>query len=186
MPDDEQLYIVTAYIDGQDYPASYHVAGESASAAEATVEQYEDVESVLSDLTEPFSGKFEVTVEGSPGEISRAVEHLDHLATQADADMNVRDVTPTIWPAGDDLDDDDALNVAVEDWDDLELRIMGTDIYDDEEDREGTAGVLSSTPAAMQAREDSTVEVVAGNKVLVKAILDNGVPQLTTKEEADD
>lgn len=179
MTDGDALYIVTAYVDGETMPRSYHVAAESQADAEELVAADERVEEVLDSLTEQFSGQFRVDIGGSPEEIADAIDALEHLAPQVDAEMDVRDVTPTVWPAGDDLKDGDAVRVAVDDWSDIELRIIGDDVSEDDDDVDGYPGVLSATPAAMQARDNSTVDVVAGDRVLVRAVKDTGdIPQL--------
>lgn len=158
----ESIYSVVAYLSGNEEPTAFHVNAESPEAAEEQVRLDDAVESVLSEMTEEFSGVYRVEFSGSPDEITDALNHLDHLADSVDADMDIEDVTPTVWPAGDDLDDEHAIRAEVSDWDDVELRVIGSDVGDEH-------GVLSASAASMQAHEDSTVEVVVGNKVVAQA-----------------
>ncbi len=159
----ESIYTVVAYLEGNAEPDSFHIAAESAEDAEEKVQLDDAVDRVLPEMTEQFSGLYRLEVSGSPDEITDALDHIEHVADEVEADVSVDDVTPTIWPAGDDLDDEHAVRAKVDDWADLELRVTGSDVR-------GENGVLSATAGAMQANEDSTVEVVAGSKVIARAI----------------
>jgi len=162
-PVGESIYTVVAYLEGNTEPSSFHINAESPEDAEEKVRLDDAVDEVLTEMTEQFSGVYRLEVSGSPDEITSTLNHIEHVADEVDADVSVDDVTPTIWPAGDDLDDDNAIRVKVDHWADLELRVIGSDVR-------GENGVLSATAGAMQANEDSTVEVVAGDKVIARAI----------------
>lgn len=160
---DERIYVVTAFVEGEHQPRSYHVTAESPADAHETVRADDAVEEVLEGRTEQFSGLFRLEVSGPPEAISSAMDHMDHLAGKVDAEVDIEDVTPKVWPAGDDLRDDDAVRVAVDEWDDIEMRVVGTDIGDE-------MRVLSASPGSMGAHDGTAVEVVAGNRVLVRAV----------------
>lgn len=163
---DETLYVVTAHVEDDWHPASFTVAAEDTETANDKVAEQDHVTDVLRSLTERFTGTFRVAIGGTPSEMEAAIERLDALPGEVDAEMDVEDVTPVAWPAGPDMDDDDAERITVSEWDDVELRVFGTDIEN------GEGNVLSATAEGMGAGPESVVEVVAGNRVVARVMSD--------------
>lgn len=164
--DDETLYVVTAHTEDDWHPSSFTVAAADAEAANDKVAAEDHVTDVLRSHTQPFTGTFRVSVGGTPTEIEAAIEQLDGVAADVDAQMEVEGVTPVAWPAGPDMDDESAERLTVSNWGDVELRVFGTDIEN------GEGNVLSATAESLGAGPESVVEVVAGDRVVARVMSD--------------
>lgn len=181
----DPIYIVTAYVEHADggamRPQTYHVSAPAPEEAEEYVRCTHDVAEVLPEFTQPFSGTFRLEVAGSGEAIDAALDSIEGVAEKVEADIHLEDVTPAMWPADGDTRDDFAINVAVSAWDDLEMRVKGDEM-------EAEHNVLSTMPAGITAHEDCTVEIVAGDQVLVRGVKtaeDGSIPDKKTPDVVD-
>jgi len=108
--------------------------------------------------TEVLERKINLIVQGEYQDINDALESIINEIDQLDASVEYRDKDNIVY----DLPDEDAKRIRVDRWDDITMRVTGTE---DSIDADG----IDMSPD-MIAEDDSVVEVIVNDEIILRAI----------------